>query len=186
MKPKPSLHRLTLAALLVATGTLTFAPAAHADRGDHRWRHGNGGWRWGRPEARMEFRQHGGGGPALMGLVGGFILGSALSQPHTVVVRERAYSTPYVERRYAPPVETREYAPPVEEGQYAPAPPAYRYEDGNGERWWDGLDECTQAAYDAHGPRVIVEVDIATNRAVRNLYWKHDHWISDDDEWDGR
>ncbi len=217
MKLTPSLHRLTLAALLVAASTLTFAPAAHADRGGHRSRHGDGGWRWGRPEARVMYRDHGyghgGAGPAFMGLVGGFILGSALSQSHPVVVREQAYSTPYVqrqcappadERQYAPPVEERQYAPPAEERQYAPpaqerqyaprgeerqyAPsaPAYRYEDGNGERWWDALDECTQAAYDVRGPRVIHEVDIATNRTVRSLYWKRDHWISDDDNWDGR
>ncbi len=153
-----TLHRWTLAALSAAALALTIAPAAQADPGWRRWKHAEHG-RWSRPGSRVEYRvaDRGGAGPMLAGLIGGFVLGATLTQPHAVVGHERAC---------------------------APAPPRYRYEDAYGDRWWDTLDECREAAYDRDGPRVIKVVDARTDRCVETLYWKHDHFIPDDERAD--
>jgi len=163
MTRNPSLHRWMLAALLVAAGAVSFAPLAQA-RGWWNHRH-----RVDRAPMRVELRErdHLGGAPLLAGLIGGVILGAAIStHEQPVVVRDRYWAPP-------PP-------PP-------PPPPAarYRYEDGRGDRWWDTLDEATDAAWSEHGPRVIQVVDARTDAVVRTLYWKHDHWISDRDREDG-
>ena len=197
MTLKPSQHRWTLAALLVAVCAVTFAPMALADHGSRRWKHTNrgpahyasghrshyGAWRG--PGARVVIRDrhYYGPGPVLAGLVGGFILGSVLN-PRPVVVRERYSAPPVVvhehyyndnDREEPRAIERERY----EEPQAAPAP-VYRYEDGNGERWWDTLDECTDAARDRDGPRVIKVVEDGTNQLVKTLYWNKDRWIEDD------
>ena len=158
MKRTRSLHRWTLAALSAAALALTLTPAAQADPGWRRWKHAEHG-RWGRPEHRVVYREvdRGGAGPVLASLIGGFVLGATMTHPHAVVVQEH---------------------------EYAPPPPRYRYEDVSGDRWWDTLDECREAAYDRDGPRVIKVVDARTDRCVETLYWKHDHFISDDDHAD--
>ena len=188
------LHRWTFAALLAAVLTLTLAQVAAADPGWRRWKHDDRG-RDGRHERVMVYRDRDrGAGPVLAGLIGGFVLG-AMTHPQPVVVHERVYVP-------APPryVDEQGYAPPPprysDERPSAPAPaprysderpsappqaPDYRYEDSNGERWWDTFGECSQAANDRDGPRVIRVVDARTNRCVDTLYWKHDHFISDDD-----
>ena len=155
MTLRTSLHRWTLAALLVATATTTLAPLAQADRGGRRYKqYGHGGW--GRPATRVVYRErdHGGAGPALAGLLGGLIIGAAISHAQPVVVHERTC---------------------------APPPPRYRYEDAYGNRWWDTLDECSDAAWSSRGPRVIRVVDARNDECVQTLYWKHGHWISDRD-----
>ena len=170
-----TLHRWTIAALSAAALVLTIAQTAQADPGWRRWKHAERG-RWGRPESRVVYREvdRGGAGPVLAGLIGGFVLGATMTHPHPVVVQEREYAPP------PPPQPLYRYDG---QGYTAPAP-RYRYEDGNGERWWDTLDECREAAYDRNGPRVIRVVDARTNRCVETLYWKHDHFISDDDRAD--
>lgn len=160
MTLKPSLTRWTLAALALATGLATFSTAALADPGGRRWKHVDHG-RWGRHGSRVvvvrEVDHHRGAGPALAGLVGGFILGSALSHAQPVVVHER---------------------------ECAPPPPRYRYEDAYGNRWWDTLDECSDAAWGRYGPRVIRVVNDRTDVCVQVLYWKHGHWVNDRDDRD--
>jgi hypothetical protein len=150
-----TLHRWTLAALSAALLTITIAQSAQADPGWRRWQRVNHG----RPAGhamRFAYRDadRGGAGPMLAGLIGGFVLGATMARPQEVVVHERVY---------------------------APPPPRYRYEDASGERWWDTLDECREAALDRYGPRVIRIVDARTDRCVETLYWKHDHFISDSD-----
>ena len=174
MKRTRSLHRWTLVALSAAALALTIAPAAQADPGWRRWRHAEHG-RWGRPGRVVEYREmdHGGAGPALAGLIGGVVLGAALTHPHAVVVHEEAYAAPPSHYRY----DDQGYTPPP-----PPPQPRYRYEDVSGDRWWDTLDECREAAYDRDGPRVIKVVDARTDRCVETLYWKHDHFISDEDD----
>ena len=172
MRLVPSLQRLTLAALIASAGLATVASSAGAES-----------WHWykthGRGPAFVAPRPFYGGrvvvrdrgpGPALAGLIGGFVLGAALTHPQPVVVRERVVYEP------APACDP---GPVVRESV-----PTYRYEDAWGDRWWDTLDECTDAARADHGPRVIKVVDDETNQVVRTLYWKHDHWISDDDDGD--
>jgi hypothetical protein len=155
MKLTTSLQRWTLAALIAGTGTLIFAPVAQADNGWRRWKH-NEHVRWSAPGPRVVLRErdHDGAGPALAGLIGGIIIGTAIAHSAPVVVHEHAY---------------------------APPPPRYRYEDMYSRRYWDSLDECRAEACAPHGPRVIRVVDITNDECVRTMYWKHDHWISDDD-----
>ena len=154
-----TLLRWTTAALAAATLSLAIAQSAQADPGWRRWKRVDHG-RHSRVVQRVVFRDadHDGAGPVLAGLIGGFVLGAAMTHPHAVVVHER---------------------------ECAPPPPRYRYEDASGDRWWDTLDECRDAAYDRYGPRVIRVVDARTGRCVETLYWKHDHFISDSDPDDG-
>jgi hypothetical protein len=171
-----TLHRWTLAALAAATLALTIAQTAQADPGWRRWKHAEHG-RWGRPAHRVVYREvdHGSAGPALAGLIGGFVLGATFGHPQAVVVHERVCAPPPSHYRY----EDRGYTPPP------PPQPLYRYEDVSGDRWWDTLDECREAAAnDRDGPRVIKVMDARTNRCVETLYWKHDHFVSDDDRAD--
>ncbi len=168
-----TLHRLALVALTAAAFTLTIAQSAQADPGWRRWKRVDHG-RNGRVVQRVVFRDagHYGAGPVFAGLIGGFVLGATMTHQHPVVVRERVYAQP--QHVYAP---QREYAPPA---------PGYRYEDGNGERWWDTLDECREAARDRDGPRVIRIVDARDGRCVDTLYWKFDHFVSDSGRDDDR
>jgi hypothetical protein len=154
-----TLDRWTLAALSAAALTIAIAPKALADPGWRRWKHADHG-RWGHSEQRVVYREtdRGSAAPVLAGLLGGFVLGATMTHPHAVLVRER---------------------------ECAPPPPRYRYEDAGGDRWWDTLDECRDAAYDRYGPRVIRVVDDRTGRCVQVYYWKHDHFISDSDREDG-
>lgn len=161
MKLHATLTRLMLAALVLSAGTLALAQDAHADRG---------GWRrykqvrrgpWDSPVSRVVYRDrgHDSAGPMFAGLIGGMIIGAALSHPHAVVVRER---------------------------ECAPPPPRYRYEDAYSDRYWDSIDECRQPQYGYECPRVVRVIEVSSGRCERTLYWKHDHWISDDDrhDWD--
>ena len=198
-----SLHRWTLATLLVAVSAVTLAPTAHADQGWRRWKHPDRG-SWGRPGPRMVLRErgHDGPGPIFAGMLGGMLLGAVLSShSQPFVAHERACERPTRDRYYEPPTDWRErsyeppvarpertYEPPVARPEHEQASPPqaqqaprYRYEDGNGERWWDTLDECTDAARGNRGPRVIHVVNDETNDVVKTLYWKHDHWVSDQD-----
>ncbi|HTR96296.1 MAG TPA: hypothetical protein VMH61_00195 [Candidatus Acidoferrales bacterium] len=191
MKLVPSLQRLTLAALFVSATVTVLASSAEAAPG---WR-GNwrpaprrvafvgpryGGLRYGRP---VYYRRGYGPGPVFAGLVGGIALGAILANPApaycpapVVVVPNTVYDEPAPVVTPAPTPSSDDPAPGVSQG----TPPKYRYEDAWGDRWWDTLDECTQAARGTHGPRVIKIVDDESNQTVRTLYWKHDHWISDD------
>ena len=194
-----TLHRWTFAALSAAALTLTIAQAASADPGWRRGRHAERG-RWGYPERRVVYREvdRGGAGPALFGLIGGFVLGATLTHPQPVVVHEHVCAPPpstryYRQDDYAPPPPSRNCdpdenapAPPSrnyhqDENTPAPPPASYRYEDISGERWWDTLDEAREAAGDRGGPRVIRVIDARNDRCVETLYWSHDHFISDQD-----
>ena len=154
-----TMNRWTLAALSSVALTLAIAQSAQADHGGRRWKHVDHG-HWGQGEPVVVYRQaeYGSAGPVLAGLIGGFVLGASMTRPHAVVVHER---------------------------ECAPPPPRYRYEDASGDRWWDTLGECREAAYERYGPRVIKVVDERTGRCVQVLYWKHDHFITDSDREDG-
>ena len=153
------LHRWTHAALIAAALTLTIAGAAQADSGWRRWKHEGPRFGSSRRVVVLRERDHGGAGPALAGLISGFVLGATMAHPQPVVVHDR---------------------------EYVPVHPRYRYEDSWSSRWWDSLDECRDAAFEPHGPRVIRVVDNRTDECVRTLYWKHDHFVSDEDRDDYR
>lgn len=159
-------HRALVAAVLAATALTTLVPAANAGR----WggsRHERGRWYPGRPV--MVVREHHDGGPALVAGIAGFVLGAAMAQSHPVVVHERCYAP----------------APVVVEHRtvysYSAPEARYRYEDAYSDRWWDSLDECRDPRYGGELPRVIRVVDRDSDKVVRTMIWRHDHWISDDD-----
>ena len=80
------LHRLVAIALLATTSLVTIAPVAEAGRrhDSRRYKHA----RHDRHSHRVIVRDSG-AGPVLAGLVGGFILGTAISRQAPVVVHER-------------------------------------------------------------------------------------------------
>jgi hypothetical protein len=165
MKPMLSLRRLTLAALLVSAGTIALTPAANAYPGWKRWKQAPPA-AWNSPGSRVVYRDrgHDGAGPALAGFIGGVLIANAFNNARPVVVHE-AYCAP---------------AP-----RYCPPPPCYRYEDEYSDRYWNSLDECRYAARDCRGPRVIRVIEVSSGDCVATMYWKHDHWISDEDHnWD--
>jgi hypothetical protein len=55
----------------------------------------------------------------------------------------------------------------------------YRFEDINGERWWDTFDEATDAARANRGPRAIRIIDAQSNQTVRTLTWSNGRWIDE-------
>jgi len=162
-----TIHRWMLAAMPAAALTLAIAGAAQADPGWHRWRRDVP--RHGYPARVAVFRDgmRQGAGPAIAGLIGGFVLGTAFAQSHPVIVRERVFVP-------EPDVDAPRAA-------YVPAMPRLRYEDAAYERSWDTLGDCREAALDPHGPRVVRVIDTRSGDCIRTLYWKHDHFIADDD-----
>lgn len=226
-----TLHRWTLATLLVAVSAATFAPSAFADQGWRRYKHdgrapwgysqggyNQGGYHsdWHGSDSRVVIREgyHGGSGvPLLAGLVGGMILGSVLqSHAQPVVVHDSyvgrpsdSYCAPHVIQRdsycaprvvehvhcYSQPQACDrshddryddngpQYDSQGDDVPYLDPGTVYRFEDGNGERWWDTLDECSDAARNNGGPHVIRVIEDRSNRLVVTLYWSRDHWINE-------
>src|SRR5438046_1434804 len=100
MKAHTHLSRWITAGLVAAT-VLAFAASAFADRGFRRFKGVEGSFPGRRVIVRERSRS---AGPAIAGLIGGFLIGSALTaNAHPV----------YVERHYCPPpvVEYRYYDP---------------------------------------------------------------------------
>src|SRR5512134_1462112 len=99
---------------------------------------------------RVVIRQHSSdAGPALAGLIGGFILGAALtSNAHPVVVHERVYHRPRVVVRYYDP-----------------------YED----IWYDSLDQC-EFGRSRHHSRIIYVIDTRSGHRLRTLRYREGGW----------
>ena len=97
-------------------------------------------------------------GPVLAGLVGGFILGAAVtSNAQTRVVHEQTYydDEPYYDSR------------PI---QYSSG---YRYYDPYGDNWYNSLDECQ---FVSGGPQVVFVVDIRSGHRVREMQYRQGRW----------
>ena len=143
------IHRLATAALL-ATTVLALASPAAADRG-RRYK----GDDCDRP---VIVQRSSSVGPALAGLVGGFILGNAVASPRTVVVHEH--------RHRARPVVV------------------LRYRDPYCDTWYDSLDECSFRHH--RHPRIVQVIDVRSGHEVRRLRQHHGDWddvpFDDDDE----
>lgn len=130
---------------LVAATVLSFATAAFADRGGSRRFKGGEG----RSQAqRVIIHQHShSAAPAIAGLIGGFLLGSAVSSnSHPVVVQQRYYHRPVV---------------------------VYRYYDPYGDDWYDSLDECN---FHRSHPRIIQVIDVRSGRHIRTLRYYDGGW----------
>ena len=156
MKRKAHVSR-GITVLLAAVALAAFAGTAFADhdRGFRRFKGVGDGF----GRERVIVRDHSSGaGPALAGLIGGFILGTAVSQSHPVVVHEHRYYEP---DRYCPP--DRYYQP------------EYRYYDPYRDVYYDSLDECGEGYY---APRVIEVIDVRSGQCVRRLRHHDGMWIS--------
>ncbi len=142
---------------LLAASVLSIASTAFADHGGRRRFKGV-------PDdfrgQRVIVREHSSSvGPVLAGLVGGFIIGQAVSSnAHPVVVHEH-----YYHRR------------PVA---------VYRYHDPYCDEWFDSVDECEFRGH--HHPHVIQVIDIRSGREVRSLHMRGGQWQEFDDDDDDR
>ena len=151
MKTYSMLTRWITTGLLAAV-VLTTASTAFADRGgsSRRWKGGGQAF----PTQRVVIREHSSGtGPAIAGLIGGFLLGTAVSaNAHPVYVREHYYHRPVAQ---------------------------YRYYDPYGDNWYDSLDQCESGRYQ---PRIIQVIDVRSGCQVRVLRYREGGWrrVSDD------
>ena len=142
---------------LAAAVVLSSASTALADHGGwRRYKGVNNGY--GYPVQRVIVHEHSSSaGPAIAGLIGGFILGTAVSsygQP--VVVHERYYHRPVA---------------------------VYRYYDPYRETWFDSLDQC-EVGY--RHPRTIQVIDVRSGREVRTLCYLNGEWRRVSGDYDDR
>jgi hypothetical protein len=94
--------------------------------------------------------------PVLAGMIGGFLLGAAItSDAYPVVVHQRV-----VHRR------------PVV---------VYRYYDPYADVWFDSLDDCDFRGY-RHHPRIIHVIETRSGRHVRTLRYRNGDWHRYDDD----
>ena len=133
---------------LLVTLLLSTATSAFADHG-RRYK-GVGGFA---PQRVIIRERSSSAGPAIAGLIGGFILGAALtSNAEPVYVHHHYYSRPVV---------------------------VYRYYDPYDEYWYDSLDEC----HFRYGhPRIIQVIDVRSGRMVRQLRYHDGGWHRFDDD----
>jgi len=160
MKLHGSLQRWIAAGLLVTASLVAIAPVASADRGGRRYKGAgpvySGYGYYG--QQRVVYHQSSGAGPVLAGLIGGFLLGQAVSHPQpTVIVHER---------------------------EYVPAP-RYRYYDPYDGEYMDSLDECRMHAREYRQPCVVRVIDVSSGECVRTMRWHEGGWCDErDSDWD--
>jgi hypothetical protein len=160
LTPEDAMNARTLVTRWITAGlaaavVLSSASTAFADHGGRRYKGVNG---YGYPVQRVVVHEHSSSaGPAIAGLIGGFILGAAVSsygQP--VVVHEHHYHHPVA---------------------------VYRYYDPYGETWYDSLDEC---AVGYRHPRTIQVIDVRSGREVRTLCYQGGEWRRVSGDYDER
>lgn len=159
-------QRWIAAGLLITAATLAIAPAASAGE---TWRHFKERTSWGggpyRGGDRVWVHQSSGAGPAIAGLIGGFILGSAVAHSQPVVVHERLYSDPVCE---APVV--------VHERVYTPS---VRYYDPYCDEYFDSLSEYRFHARDYRHPSLVRVIDVRSGDCLETLRWSDGQWCDD-------
>jgi len=131
---------------LAAVTVLAFAGTAFADHGGFRRFKGVDN---GFPRRVIIRERSNSAGPAIAGLIGGFLLGTAVSaNSHPVIVHEH----------------------------YCPRPVAvYRYYDPYEDVWFDSLDDCS---FHRNHPRIIEVIDIRSGREVRRLHFHDGRWLA--------
>ena len=129
---------------LLAAAALSFASTAFADHGGRRFKGVNNGF----PGQRVIIHERSSSaGPAIAGLIGGFLLGTAVAgNTQPVFVHEHYYHRPVV---------------------------VYRYYDPYGDDWYDSLDQCGSGR---RHPRIVQVIDIRSGREVRTLRFHDGEW----------
>lgn len=100
------------------------------------------------PQPVVIHRHSSSAGPAIAGLIGGFILGATVANAQPVVVHERVYARPVA---------------------------VYRYYDPYEDLWFDSLDDCEFGHHRSH-PRVIHVIDTRSGHHVRTLRYGDGRW----------
>ena len=164
------LRTRSVVTVLLSAGTIaTLAGAAHADHGG--WRRYKGGYGQSYPVQRVIVREHSGAGPALAGLIGGFILGAAVTHAQPVYVHEQPV---YVHE----PVYVHDRS--CSRDRVYDDLPAERYYDPYCDVWFDSLDDC-EAHFHGHGHPRLVRVIDRDGDCIRTLHWCGRSW----ETWDG-
>lgn len=157
MKLPNAVNRTLAITLLFSTALLAVAPAAMArdHRGTTRYK---GVVRHDRNVPRVIVRHDhdSGAAPVLAGLIGGLILGAAISNAQPVVVHERP--------------------------RYVHAP-RYRYWDPYCDEWFVSLSACNADAMREGHPRVVKVFDGYDGPCVRTLRWSDGAWYDVGDDW---
>jgi len=142
------IHSSVLAAMLFSTASLASAHGTRRFKGVSE----------SIPVERVVIREHSSAAPAVAALIGGFLLGGAVSaNAHPVYVQEPVY--------------------------YAHPAVVYRYWDPYAGVWYDNLDECH---FRYHHPRFVQVIDVSSGRCVRSLRFHDGAWhrFDDDDDED--
>lgn len=159
MKLPSALNRTLAITLLASTCLLTIAPAAQAGRGSRRSKsvaHS----RWDGNGRRVIVRDSG-AAPLVAGLIGGFLLGTVVSNAQ------------------AAPVVTHEH-------HYVSAP-RYRYFDPYCDEWFVSLSMCREHSWNDRHPAVVQVFDDRGGSCVRTMRWSNGSWCDvDDRDWRDR
>lgn len=158
MTIRTPMHRTLAVALIASTCLLALAPLAEAGHGPKRYKHRA---RWYPSHTRVVVHESS-AAPLVAGLVGGFLLGTAVSN---------AQAAPVV----------------VHEHRYVDAP-RYRYFDPYCDRWFSELSDCREHGWDDRHPVVVKVYDVRGGDCVRTLRWDDGAWydVDDRDRWDDR
>jgi len=157
MKLPNSLNRTLVIALLASTCLLAIAPAAMAGRGAGKYKHRARG----DVHSQRVIVRDSGAAPLFAGLIGGFLLGTAVSNAHAApVVRH--------EVRY------------VQE-------PRHRYYDPYCDEWFASLSVCREHGWNERHPVVVQVYNGRGGDCVRTMRWSNGGWYNTDDrDWRDR
>lgn len=156
MTLRTTIHRTLTVALIASTCLLALAPMAEAGRGSKRHKHKARAY----PSYTRVVVRESSAAPLVAGLVGGFLLGTAVSNAHAapVVVHERRYEAP-----------------------------RYRYFDPYCDRWFSELSSCREHGWNDRHPVVVQVYDSRGGDCVRTVRWHDGAWYDTDDrDWDRR
>ncbi len=157
MTIRTTLQRTLAVTLIASTCLLALAPLAEAGHGPKRYKHRA---RWDRHTTRVVVRESS-AAPLVAGLIGGFLLGTAVSDAHAapVVVHERRVVDA----------------------------PRYRYFDPYCDRWFSELSSCREHCWNDRHPAVVKVYDVRRGDCVRTMRWYDGAWYDTGDrDWDGR
>lgn len=150
--------------LLASMAMLTIAPLAEAGNKRHRHSRYKGvscesSHRVHRSQWRVVHDRHSHAAPVIAGVLGGIILGTAISNARTepVIVRERVVVREHPQRYFDPYCET----------------------------WYDDLDECRYSMRDHRHPMVVQLIDTRRDQCVETYRWHRGDWDRLGRDWDG-
>ena len=155
-----SLQRLMLIAILAFAAVATQTSAAHAGHayGHVRYKGADRDWRTAHDERGQVVVRESSAGPAIAGLVGGFLLGQAFGHGHAnhVMVHD------------------------------CPPPPRYRYYDPYDDEYYSSLDDCPSGYYAHHRARYVRVIEVSSGRCVGAMQWCDGDWRDCDERDFGR